>query len=258
MFEGESLPQGIDVKEVELLSPCSQCKTGGMTVARLRRHSVPQLIETQCKACGRKYWLSLDDYGHHFGLDRKKKSTKRGKSKEARDSAIFARYTWCCVYHEGNREAREYRIAQFEQTGLLNPDATSSGSVDELQSILEVSARKMFGVDPENLFGLVRDHLIPVWVQNLLDLTEEEKLRAGRDWIVAGCGKCNGERNAELESVDQLLYLYSRFLMPFCGASALDRLEDLLLFMSVLQKIERYRLASGVEIFSARSSRVAT
>lgn len=259
VIEDETLPSGDDCKQITLISPCSQCQIGGVTTAYFYRHSRPQRIGTQCRACGRKYYLRLDEYGHHFGLTRKKKA-KRYKAHETRDVAIFARYSWCCIYHEGSREAREYRIDQFRKVGLLNPNAPLPQAADELQDILEISARKLFSVDTANLFGLVRDHLIPVWTQELLDahLTAAEKRAAGRDWIVAACAKCNGERNVELESTDKLLFLYSRYVMPLQGNTELERLEDLLLFTSVLKKVEVYRVGTGGGALSPKAPRVAT
>jgi hypothetical protein len=259
LFGNDGVLEPVERLELDLLDPCTTCGARGKRVAEFYRFARPQRIGVRCPPpCEKSYWLSLDKYGHHFGIVRKRKGA-RGKDREPNDALILARYNWCCVYHEGSREAREYKIAQLRGAGLINVDAATSSGIDELQEIVERSAREMFSVSSGNLFGLERDHLIPIWVQDRVELDDEERALAGREWIVVGCQKCNSDRKIQLESTDQLLYLYSRFLMPFRGATEFERLNDLLTFVSVLRKIEdHHRCNAGEGPLTPRSARLAT
>ena len=67
-----------------------------------------------------------------------------------------------------------------------------------------------------------------------------------REWIVAACGRCNAQRNQELENVQQLLYIFSRFVLPHRPGDEIARLRETFLFVEVLDKIEAYRVEIGI------------
>ena len=100
----------------------------------------------------------------------------------------------------------------------------------------------------QNLFGLVPDHVIPKSIQELLDnlWTPQHRVLMARDWVVAACARCNGQRNQELESVQQLLYIFSRFVLPHRPGDEIERLRETFLFVEVLQAIETYRTENGI------------
>ncbi len=68
-----------------------------------------------------------------------------------------------------------------------------------------------------------------------------------REWIVSACGRCNGERNQELENVQQLLYIFSRFVLPYRLGDEIAQLRETFLFVEVLDRIEHYRTERGIE-----------
>ena len=67
-----------------------------------------------------------------------------------------------------------------------------------------------------------------------------------REWIVSACGRCNGQRNQELENVQQLLYIFSRFILPHRPGDEIARLRETFLFVEVLDAIEAYRAENGI------------
>jgi hypothetical protein len=156
-------------------------------------------------------------------------------------------YDWCCVYHENSAEAVLFRSKQIE---ALKISATASSlmasDADELYASAEDLARPL-RVDP-NLFGLVPDHVIPKAVQELLDerWTARKRDLMAREWVVAACGRCNGQRNQELETAQKLLYIFSRFVLPHRPGDEITRLRETFLFVEVLEAIERYRVDNKI------------
>jgi len=127
----------------------------------------------------------------------------------------------------------------------------ASRLVSPVQEALFASANELTRspqVDP-NLFGLVRDHIIPKALHELLDArwTPEHRNLMGKEWVVAACIRCNGQRNQELEDVQQLLYLFSRFVLPHRPGDAISQLRETFLFVEVLDIIESYRVEKGIE-----------
>jgi hypothetical protein len=94
----------------------------------------------------------------------------------------------------------------------------------------------------------VPDHVIPKSVQELLDdrWTPQHRDLMSRDWIVAACASCNGQRNQELENFQKLLYIFSRFVLPHRPGNEIARLHETFLFVEVLDAIERYRAEEGI------------
>ncbi len=67
-----------------------------------------------------------------------------------------------------------------------------------------------------------------------------------REWVVAACGRCNGQRNQERENIPKLLYIFSRFVLPHRPGDDVARLRETFLFVEVLESIESYRVANGM------------
>lgn len=205
-------------------------------------------MRTQCPDCGEKFDLPIKEYGAAVGwAPSRSGNRRRGPSWQPRDHQLFARYNWCCVYHEGSYEAAAFRRSQLDALGITTPASFIAGAADG--SLIE-SAQKLTepqAVDP-NLFGLVPDHVIPKAIQERLDgrWTPQHRDLMAREWIVAACARCNGQRNIELENVQQLLYIFSRFVLPYRPGDEIARLRETFLFVEVLQAIENYRIDNGL------------
>lgn len=192
-------------------------------------------------------------YKQHFPellarLNERAASPKRAKRYRFSDHAVFVRFGWCCIYCEGDAYARRHKLEILEsmrEEGLLNPTAITSRH-DEFGLIQDVST-VMDPLTTMNLFQLTAEHFIPVWLQELpdIDLTGEERVRCESVWIAPAHGSCNSKRLKQLEPYDKLLLLYSRYMFPTVQGSSIERLQDLRIFQSVLDKIERYRVAMG-------------
>jgi hypothetical protein len=139
-----------------------------------------------------------------------------------------------------------FRRSQLES---LRVTTAASSLASSAQDSLFASAQELAEpqVDP-NLFGLVPDHVIPRALQELLNerWTSQHRELMARDWVVAACGRCNGQRNQELESVPQLLYIFSRFVLPHRPGDEIARLRETFLFVEVLEAIENYRVENGI------------
>jgi hypothetical protein len=208
-------------------------------------------IKAFCSACGFRRELNLKRYGPlllpHFPeiaeYLKQIRPPKRSKTFETGSPEFFARFDWCCVYCEGFRLAREYRlkqIAELESGSLAN--RSLDDRADELELALETRTSDMIGGGRalQNIFDLVPDHIFPVWVQQLPDLAweDEAKFKAERAWVVSAHRSCNSKRRKRLESADFLLFIYSRYLFPTLQMLDKQRLQDTLLFADVLHRIE--------------------
>jgi hypothetical protein len=179
-------------------------------------------------------------------------STKRSRSKvfESGGPEFYARFDWCCVYCEGFRLAREYRLKQIEslESGALANHLAKD--VDKFDSAFETRTSELLseGRALQNIFDLVPDHLIPVWVQELSALTweDEAKRKAERSWVVSAHRSCNSKRKRRLENADFLLFVYSRYLFPRLPLSETEKIIDLLAFAEVLHRLELYKVKHQV------------
>ena len=170
---------------------------------------------------------------------------------------FYATFDWCCVYCEGFRLAREYRLKQvesFEAEGLANRVDIEG---DEFDASLETRTSDLIsgGRALQNIFDLVPDHVFPLWLQELPDLTweDEAKRKAERFWVVSAHRTCNSRRRKRLENADFLLFIYSKYLFPQFKLSEKEKVLDMLLFADVLHRLEIYKeLHQTAELKSAR------
>jgi len=231
---------------IKLKRPCSGCSYDGDIVTQPIVRGNDRRLPVRCPQCRKYFQLSIRQYGAVVGwTEARSAPTRRGPAWSPRDHQLFARYNWCCVYHEGSAEAALFRTRQIDSLGL----AASALSVASSPSLI-ASAKELVQspqVEP-NLFGLVPDHVIPKAIQELLDdrWTPQHRDLMAREWIVAACGNCNGQRNQELENVQQLLYIFSRFILPHRAGDELTRLRETFLFVEVLDAIENYRVENGI------------
>ncbi|HEV2741394.1 MAG TPA: hypothetical protein VGU66_22730 [Candidatus Elarobacter sp.] len=248
---------------IKLKRPCPGCRYDGDVSAQPIVRGNDRRLPTRCPRCRQYFQLSIREYGATVGWSQAKSApARRGPAWSPRDHQVFARYNWCCVYHEGSAEAALFRGKQIDALGIA---ATASTLAAE--PALLASARALarpLRVDP-NLFGLVPDHLIPKAVQELLDdrWTAQQRDLMAREWIVAACGRCNGQRNQELETAQQLLYIFSRFVLPHRPGEELERLRETFCFVEVLDTIETYRVENGIReplrpLRLARNSEIET
>lgn len=248
-----------DPSSVQLKRPCSACRYEGEVLA----HPIVQgenrrKLRAQCPSCNEKFDLSIREYGKAVCWQPSRSGVRRrGPAWQPRDHQLFARYDWCCVYHEGSAEAALFRGQQIDQLRIAT--LASSLVAPEQESLFGSAAEitRPARVDP-NLFGLVPDHVIPKAVQEHLDELWTAQLRElmAREWIVAACNRCNSQRNQELENVQKLLYIFSRFVLPHRPGSNIDRLRETFLFVEVLEKIEAYRVANGDAVEPLRPARL--
>jgi len=239
-----------DPKTVELKTPCPRCKYVGNVTTQpiIRDGGGDRRLPTRCPACTVYFQLSIAKYGHVVRWKKAKSAPqRRGIAWSPRNHQLFARYDWCCVYHEGSAEAALFRAKQID---ALQITSTASSLVSPADDSLFASAADLarpLRVDP-NLFGLVPDHVIPKAIQELLDhcWTAQHRDLMSREWIVAACAHCNGQRNQELENPQKLLYIFSRFVLPHRPGDDISRLQETFLFVEVLEAIERYRVDNGI------------
>jgi hypothetical protein len=233
---------------VQLKRPCPACPYEGEVVAHpIVQGKKGRKLRAQCPSCHEKFDLSIKEYGSTVKWQPSRSGVRRrGPAWQPRDHQLFARFDWCCVYHEGSAEAALFRGQQIDQLRI----ATLASSVaSPEQGSLFTSATDITRptrIDP-NLFGLVPDHVIPKVLQERLDefWTPQHRELMAREWIVAACNRCNIQRNQELESVQKLLYIFSRFVLPHRPGDDIERLHETFLFVQVLEKIEAYRVANG-------------
>jgi hypothetical protein len=237
-------PNG-DPVTIKLKRPCPRCPYEDEVVTQPMVRGKQRRLPTWCPQCKTPFSLTIADYGAAVGWEKARSASKRrGKAWSPRDHQLFAKYNWCCVYHEGSAEAAIFRGKQIDALGI-----TASASAIAAKPALFESAQELarLQVDP-NLFGLVADHLIPKAIQELLvdRWTPQHRDLMAREWIVAACGRCNAQRNQELENVQQLLYIFSRFVLPHRPGDEIARLRETFLFVEVLDKIEAYRVEMGI------------
>lgn len=216
-------------------------------------------IKAFCSECGFRRELSLKNYGpllREFFPEiadylASSSSKKRTKSFDSGGPEFYAAFDWCCVYCEGFRLARDYRLKQIQELegdALRNP--RFKGEQDDFDLGLEMSTSELMagGRALENIFDLVPDHLIPAWVQQLDGLYWENgaKQKAERAWVVSAHRSCNSKRKRRLESADFLLFVYSRYLFPALKLSDKDKVRDMLSFAEVLHRIELYKEARQI------------
>jgi len=233
---------------VKLKRPCPACPYDGEVVTQPIVQRNARKMRTECPDCGEKFELPIKEYGAVVGWAPSKSGTRRrGPSWQPRDHQLFARYNWCCVYHEGSAEAAIFRRNQLDELGIAMPASTllSPGRDSLVASAQKISEPTR--IDP-NLFGLVPDHVIPKAVQELLGdrWTPSHRDLMAREWVVAACSRCNGQRNLELENLQQLLYIFSRYVLPHRPGDEIARLRETFLFVEVLEVIERYRVENGI------------
>lgn len=234
---------------VRLKRPCSSCGYDGEVVTQAVVQRNARKMRTKCPQCGEKFELPIKDFGSAVGwVPSTTGIRRRGPAWQPRDHQLFARYNWCCVYHEGSAEAAAFRRDQLVALGITTP---ASALISPAQDSLFASARTLsqpVSVDP-NLFGLVPDHVIPKVIQETLDdrWTSQQRDLMAREWIVAACGRCNGQRNQQLENVQQLLYIFSRYVLPYRPGDEIARLRETFLFVEILEAIEGYRAENGSE-----------
>lgn len=210
-------------------------------------------IKAFCSRCGFRRELGIQKYGPRLvaafpeiaayltSTARK----KRSKVFEAGSPEFYARFDWCCVYCEGFRLAREYRLKQIEslESGALVNEATGDLQLDESNLEMRTSDLLAGNRALQNIFDLVPDHIFPVWIQELPDLVWEDsaKLNAERSWVVSAHRSCNSKRKQRLESADFLLFVYSRYLFPQLELSEREKVLDMLAFANVLHRLELYK-----------------
>ena len=147
-------PRGISV---ELLKPCPSCKKLGSGDAWAREDKTVAVV---CLRCYHEFSLPKRRFGTKVGLDPDEvTAAKRQRSTEARDARIHARTDYGCVYCEGERDARRFRLAQLVDRRVLSEahaEVLSSSLGDASWSDVVAA----LGTEPRNLFGLTVDHLI--------------------------------------------------------------------------------------------------
>jgi len=173
------------------------------------------------------------------------KPKNRSKSYDAGSPEFFATFGWCCIYCEGSRLAREYRLKQIESLETSEIENEISAEFEDFNPAFETKASDLgkTGRALQNIFDLVPDHLFPVWIQNLPDLPweSEGKQKAERVWVASAHRSCNSRRKKRLENVDFLLFVYSRFIFPALRLSEKEKVLDMLAFAEVLRQLELYK-----------------
>jgi hypothetical protein len=236
---------------VTLKRPCPACGYSGDVTTQPIVAALPgnaRKLPVRCPQCGIWYELVIKQYADAVNWKPSASAAKRrGKAWSPRNHQLFARHFWCCVYHEGSAEAALFRRKQVESLELTVGASSLAASGDEDLFSLGTEVARAPEVDP-NLFGLVPDHVIPKAIQELLDdrWSAQERELMSRDWIVAACGRCNRERNQELETSQHLLYIFSRFVLPHRPGDEIARLQETFIFVHVLETIERYRVETGI------------
>jgi hypothetical protein len=237
--EPEYKPRGV---VVELLKPCPGCHKLGSADASAR----PDFsVAAVCLNCKHGFSLPKRQYGLKVGLTAEHVAgAKRGNSVEARNARVHARTSYICVYCEGERDARRFRLAQLIDRRLLteaHADLLSSSIGSARWEDLLVT----LGDVPRNLFGLTVDHLIAYSEQADLDeqLEPSERNRCENVWLVSAHIGCNRAQHAVGRTMVDRLLVYLRFVWPFVAKDDPARWEDFRLYTGVLDKLFRLRLA---------------
>ena len=237
----EPIPYRSRGVSVELLKPCPACKKLGAGDAWARDDKSVAVV---CLRCFHEFSLPKRQFGTKVGLTLEDvAATKKRRSAEARDARIHARTNYACVYCEGERDARRFRLAQLVDRAVLSEthaDALSSSlgsaSWDDVLAAL--------GTEPRNLFGLTVDHLIGFKEQDDLGARLEplERERCEDVWLVSAHVGCNRAKYAVGRTMSDRLNVYLRYVWPFAGKDDLARWDDFRLYVGVLDKLLRLRL----------------
>jgi len=227
---------------VELLKPCPSCKKLGTGDAWAREDKTVAVV---CLRCYHEFSLPKRQFGTKVGLDPAEvTAAKRPRSTEARDARIHARTNYACVYCEGERDARRFRLAQLVDRRILSEahaDVLSSSLGDASWSDVVAA----LGTEPRNLFGLTVDHLIGFKDQDDLGarLEPHERERCEDAWLVSAHMGCNRARFALGRSMSDRLNVYLRYVWPFAGKDDVARWEDFRMYVDVLDKLMKLRLS---------------
>jgi hypothetical protein len=238
----ETIPYSPRGVSVELLKPCPRCKKLGTGDAWARDD---KSIAVVCLRCYHKFSLPKRQYGSKVGLSAEEMAgTKRQRSTEARDARIHARTNYACVYCEGERDARRFRLAQLVDRHIL-----SEVHADVLSSSLGSASWNdviaALGTQPRNLFGLTVDHLIGFKEQADLGANLEplERARCEDVWLVSAHVGCNRAKYAVGRPMADRLNVYLRYVWPFAGKDDGARWDDFRLYVGVLDKLLRLPLS---------------
>lgn len=232
-------PRGISV---ELLTPCPCCKKLGTGDAWVRED---KSIAVVCLRCYHKFSLPKSRYGAKVGLAPKDMiAAKKQRSTEARDARIHARTNYTCVYCEGERDARRFRLGQLVDRRILS-EAQAADFSSSLGSATWDDLVAALGTEPRNLFGLTVDHLIGFEDQNDLGdvLEPRERQRSEDVWLVSAHIGCNRAKYTIGRTIVDRLNVYIRYVWPFAGKDDLARWEDFRIYTGVLDKLFRLRLS---------------
>lgn len=216
-------------------------------------------ISGRCTNCGHYRELALHKYAGFFSngfpeLKRYESEPARNKtSKKYRQKNIdkfHAAFYWCCVYCEGNRLAKEYRLEQIRDRDAYLQNPKRSADVEPEDDLVTPVSEILAPPSLQNIFDLVPDHVFPKWLQELpgLQWDPRARKRAASAWVVSAHRSCNSRRNTELDPPEILLFLYSRFLMPLLPGGDLERVQDAVLFAGVLHEIEALRATAGSQL----------
>jgi transcription elongation factor Elf1 len=235
--EFEALSKVVEFRDLRLTQrPCDRCNQLSMVKAEYFAQS--RKLVAFCP-CGAR--LELDQKFYSAFLKKRKRRLEFEFSSAEPAIRVYERCGFRCVYHEASREAEEFRLRQVDAIRSRFPSSQPSlvFQEPEIQATLLGNDRQV-EIAARNLFGLEVDHLYPRWVSLALRpyLESDEWERCARHWVVAACAACNQDRATRLESGPALLYVYSRFVMPFAG-DGVQQARDVLAFSAVLEKIER-------------------
>jgi hypothetical protein len=226
---------------VELLKPCPGCNRLGTADAWKREDLT---IGAVCLACWREFSLPKRQFGLKVGLAPNEiAGAKRGRSIEARDARIHARTNYICVYCEGERDARRFRLAQLVDRRVLS-EVQAEVLSTAFGSASWVDVVSALGTEPRNLFGLTVDHLIAFDEQDAVGslLEPAERDRCENGWLVSAHIGCNRAQYAVGRTMIDRLTVYLRFVWPFVAKDDSGRWDDFRLYIGVLDKLLRQRL----------------
>ncbi len=227
---------------VELLKPCPSCKKLGTGDAWARDDKTVAVV---CLRCYHEFSLPKRRFGIKVGLTPEDLATaKKPRSTEARDARIHARTNYTCVYCEGERDARRFRLGQLVGRRILSETHAQALS-SSLGSATWNDLVAALGTEPRNLFGLTVDHLIGFEDQNDLggDLEPRERERCEDVWLVSAHIGCNRAKYAVGRTMIDRLNVYLRYVWPFAGRDDAARWDDFRLYVDVLDKLLRLRLS---------------
>ncbi len=237
---------GVPYQKVALIRPCPRCNERGDVDARYI--VARNWIEARCP-CGNRWGLDHASYGALFNVTRRSRRHRNAHDDDEfiptdAPYTIFNRYGYRCVYHEGSEEARRLRLAQIDALASRTIATQTSLQFSDSRLRQALVGEGLAEDAVRNLFGLVPDHLIPrSWTRRIgAHLTPAQLKKCQREWVVAACTYCNDERKDNIERVDALLFIYSRYVMPHRGVPAIERLTDATDFLAVLHEIA---LAAG-------------